>query len=142
MNFGAVTALLGVGGAILLGVSPADRSTVFASPGIVRMMGIIRSKYELDRYLAATAGSWSPLDYLSPAARRKFLSSIRYNATGITGFHYDGLQRELTVTQAYQVLALFGAQQDVAIIPHLRIATNEDRQTLSRMIRAENAGGR
>jgi hypothetical protein len=91
---------------------------------------IIRSQAALRRYLSTTSNHSSPLNALSDGARRRFLSTLRFNARGITGFSYDDLQRELTVSQAYNILALFGAQQDIAIIPDLRIVTNDDRQKL------------
>ncbi|MDQ6942456.1 MAG: hypothetical protein M3169_08090 [Candidatus Eremiobacteraeota bacterium] len=59
------------------------------------------------------------------------MSSITFGAKGITGFHYTDLQRDLTASQIHDVLVLFGAEKDVAIIPNVRVETAADKRTIS-----------
>jgi hypothetical protein len=59
------------------------------------------------------------------------LSSITFGEKGITGFHFADLQSELTVSQIYDVLVLFGVQKDVAIIPNARVETAADKRVIS-----------
>lgn len=88
----------------------------------------IRSQRDLARHLRDARETDSPLDFLSPRAKRLFLSSLTFGASGLSGYRYDDLARELTVSQAYQVLALFGAQDDVRLLPHLRVRTKLDEE--------------
>jgi hypothetical protein len=76
----------------------------------------IKSKQDLQVYLATAKPGTSPLDALSFAAKQRFLASLRFNEKGITSFEYADLQNELTPIQVYKVLALFGAQRDTAIV--------------------------
>ncbi|HEX4013516.1 MAG TPA: hypothetical protein VHX17_06455 [Candidatus Cybelea sp.] len=57
----------------------------------------------------------SPLRYLTPAARARFLASLRFNDRGVTTFRYDDLQR-LPAPRTREVLALFGLQRDASLI--------------------------
>jgi|GEM_PF-2724590 len=88
----------------------------------------IRSHRDLARHLRLARDEGSPLFALSNEARRRFLASLSFNENGLTGYRYDDLERELTATQAYLILALFGSQSDVARFPKLREKTSLDRE--------------
>jgi hypothetical protein len=122
--------MLGVGGFFFAGCAPAAQTAV-SPPAVAQPSGIIRSAADLQRYVAATAQSGSPLSALSQSGLQRFVSSVTFNSGGITGFRYDDLQSELTASQIYDVLSLFGAQKDVAIIPSVRIETAADRRVMS-----------
>ena len=111
------------------------------APGIVMPSGIIRSQGDLQQYLAATATAGSALSALSPSARDRFLSSVTFGAKGISGFRYADLQSELTVSQIYDVLSLFGVQKDVAIIPNVRVETAADKRVISAFPISPGDGG-
>jgi hypothetical protein len=133
MKLRAFVAIVGIG---IFSAALAPVHSVVATPATIIMpSGPIHSKADLQRYLS-TAGSDSPLNRLSVTSRRAFLSSLRFNSAGITTFRYDGLQRELTASQAYRVLALFGFANDIALIPHLRIVTSEDRRLWNEAVAA------
>jgi hypothetical protein len=135
MNIRVLAVTLGVGGLLISGCSPADRGIgVAAAPGVVLPMATIRSQSDLKRYLAATGNSGSPLSALSSNARTRFLSSITFNEKGITGFHYGDLQSELTASQIFDVLHLFGAEKDVALVPNVRVETAADRRAISSLV--------
>jgi hypothetical protein len=69
----------------------------------------ITSQRSLSRHLSAGLTE-SPLGRLSQPALRRFLASLQFNESGLTTFRYTELEAELTPTQIYQVLALFGQQ--------------------------------
>jgi hypothetical protein len=124
-----VAAMVGMGGLFVSGCVSSHRAAVRA-PGIVKPVGTIRSQSDLQRYLSTTATSGSPLGALSSGARERFLSSITFGASGISGFRYADLQSELTASQIYEVLGLFGVQKDVALIPNVRVRTAADRRLI------------
>jgi hypothetical protein len=137
-----VAALVATGGIFVSGCVSSHRAAVRA-PGIVKPVGTIGSEGALQRYLSATATSGTPLDALSSDARERFLSSITFGANGISGFHYADLQSELTASQIYDLLLLFGAQKDVAIIPNVRVETSADRLVMTRIATpSQRADGR
>jgi hypothetical protein len=78
----------------------------------------VRSQAQLKAYLRDNRRT--PLDALSTGGRSHFLSSLDFNEKGLTTFNYADLQKELTPTQIYQVLALFGKQHDTALITNAR----------------------
>ena len=130
MQIRVLAAMLGVGGLLISGCSPGSRGAAVTSQAAVTPSAIIRSQSDLQRYLAAAAESGSPLSALSSGARTRFVASITFNEKGITGFHYDDLQRELTASQIVAVLRLFGVEKDVAIIPNVRVETASDQRAL------------
>lgn len=85
----------------------------------------IRSAAELASYLESR-GPNSPLDQLSPGALRRFIDSLTYNENGLTGYRTDDLQYELTATQAYRILELFGVQRITPLLRGLTIETSLD----------------
>lgn len=70
----------------------------------------IKSANDLAAYLKA-AGPESPFMGLTPGARERFIGSLVFNENGLVSFQYGDLSRELTASQAYRLLSLFGAQR-------------------------------
>ena len=68
----------------------------------------IKSARDLQSY--RNSGLDSPLDKLSSRNKAQFLRSLTFNEKGLTGFRYDVLEKDLTPTEIYAVLALFGSQ--------------------------------
>ena len=68
----------------------------------------IKSARDLQSY--RNSGLDSPLDKLSSRNKAQFLRSLTFNEKGLTGFRYDVLEQDLTPTEIYAVLALFGSQ--------------------------------
>lgn len=85
-------------------------------------MAKIKTRDNLDELLTKN----SPLDALSPAARERFAESVVFRANGIGGFYTGDLEAELSATQAYRILALFGLQDAVSKLSGLRIETKLD----------------
>lgn len=90
----------------------------------------IRSKDNLDSHLAVAHIINSPILYLSDKARTRFLESLEFSENGLASFDYRDLQRELTASQIYEVLSLFGMQKTIRSIPHLRVASDLDKAVI------------
>ena len=86
----------------------------------------IRSSADLNAYLQTTPVARTPLGPLSPDARRRFIRSLTFNDNGLTGFDYRPLSRELSASEIYRVLSLFGMQHDTALIPNVQVLTPLD----------------
>jgi hypothetical protein len=82
----------------------------------------------LDRYLARTAPGRSPLDRLSPPAKRRFLVGFRDEK-----FSTAELEAELTRDETLAVLKLFGAESHISSVTarsrHLSIGASETVET-------------
>lgn len=91
----------------------------------------IRSREQLDSYLHRTPKGQSPLDRLSPPAKSRFIESLTFNETGLTGFRYDDLQAELSASQAYRILSLFGAQHTTRMLKQAKVESLLDAELLS-----------
>ena len=86
----------------------------------------IRSKVDLDRYLASRQISATPLAALSSGSRQRFLQSLIFGQNGLASFDDRDIRNELTATQAYRLLALFGVQRSTPAIPGLKVKTRAD----------------
>lgn len=112
-----------------------------------RLLAPIKSKQDLDRYLAVTPGYQSVFSPLTPAGRRAFIDSLTFNQSGLTGFSYRDLQAELTPTQIDKLLALFGARNTIALMKPTRVVSMKDRHLLASLDRCgssecgEDGGG-
>lgn len=85
----------------------------------------IKSESDLRDYLLAEQPS-SPLNKLSPEGKAKFLSSLRFGDQALGGYNYEVLEKELTASQIYDVLSLFGAQATTHLLTGARVQTKTD----------------
>jgi hypothetical protein len=85
----------------------------------------IRSRENLDTYLHTTPIVESPFQYLSLVDQKIFLTEVVFDEGGVASFPTDVFEG-LTVTQAYEVLALFGWQAVVPALPGLRVGSAVD----------------
>lgn len=78
----------------------------------------LRSAAALEAYLEANAGKPTPLDALSPLARKRFLESLRFGPEGADPYDYErhDLVRELVADQIRALLALFGIEPDAYLL--------------------------
>ena len=95
-------------------------------------MALIKSQADLSAYLRS-AGRDSPLMALSPGARERFLDSLAFNENGLVGYNHEELGRELTASQAYRILALFGAQRTTHLVG-ARIENDADRAVAAKPV--------
>lgn len=86
----------------------------------------IRSRQDLSAYLRSIQ-SRSPLARMSPAGQRRFLESLTFNERGLTGYGSDDLLAELSASEIYRVLSLFGAQHAAPFMDRARVSNDVDR---------------
>jgi hypothetical protein len=102
----------------------------------------IRSLSDLHDYMAAHARTRTPLDALSPTAKRVFLDSLSFNEKGVTSFNYAILEDELTASQAYKILGLFGVERLTSKLHNARVVSDTDRLIMSNMsVQPATCGG-
>ncbi|MCC4598276.1 hypothetical protein NRY95_06625 [Xanthomonas campestris pv. phormiicola] len=97
---------------------------------IIRKNAHIHSPSGLAAYISKNNASDSPLNSLSPAARKRFIDSLQFNDGGVTSFYYADIESQLTSSQAYELLSLFGLQGTLQFMPKLRINTASDREII------------
>ena len=71
---------------------------------------LIATRAQLDVYIRDTPPAQSPLNWLTPAARRRFVDSLVFGENGLGGMDLGELRYELTREQAYALLRLFGTE--------------------------------
>lgn len=87
-----------------------------ADAGVTRHMDVvipatpISTQTQLDVYIRETPAPRSPLNWLTPAARKRFVDGLVFRERGLGGLYLGDLGYELTREQAYTLLSLFGAQ--------------------------------
>lgn len=92
-------------------------------------MAPIKSESDLTRYLGRMPKD-SPLRLLSNGARQRFIKSLRFGSQGLGSFSYKGLETELTASQIYRVLSLFGVQRSTSLIKGARVVTQADKAVM------------
>lgn len=103
-------------------------SAVILEMHVNHLKAPIRSRVELERHLATGD---SPIYALSDGARELFLESLVFGENGLASFRKAELEAELTPTQIYEILSLFGFQGAITGFGNARIETQEDLKLLS-----------
>jgi hypothetical protein len=99
----------------------------------------IRSLTDLGEHLRS-AGGRSPLAALPPGARMQFINSLEFNANGLTEYRYDVLRDNLTASQSYRILKLFGAEGSGSFLRTSRVETQLD-AAIARLRMADDYDG-
>jgi hypothetical protein len=85
-------------------------------------LATIRNYEELTRVLDKA----SPLDLLTESAKQRFVNSIVFGVNGVGSFSFEDLEAELTPTQIYKILSMFGVQHTVSQFENARIESATD----------------
>ena len=96
------------------------------------MSAPIHSESDLAKYDEITDVSQNPLNSLSQAAKGRFLKSLIFNEKGLSSFGEADLKTELSASQVYRILSLFGVQSSTQIIQGLRMENDIDRAIMSK----------
>ena len=96
---------------------------------VTKRLASVRSIADLHAYLARTP--MGPLDNLSPWGRKAFLSSLKFNEQGLTQFDFTVVEEELSATEAYRLLSLFGLQRTTSLLKGLSVETALDKLIMS-----------
>ncbi len=102
-----------------------------AQAALARANAPINSQLALSTYLASPAAQRSPLNLLAASSKARFLDSLKFNETGVTSFYYADIERELSASQAYELLKLFGLTNTIGPMKGLRIDNAKDRSVMS-----------
>ncbi|MGY6553279.1 MAG: hypothetical protein ACXIUM_02035 [Wenzhouxiangella sp.] len=89
---------------------------------------LVRSPEHLSRHLQSFAEGQSPLDQLSAQGKSESLASLQFGPSGVASMNTDLLERELTPTQSYSILELFGWQELAPRLRHAKVKTEMDAQ--------------
>ena len=106
-------------------VKPASQQTVTPQREIDEARAPIKSDADLQRYLITEQPS-SPLNQLSPEGKARFLASLHFGDKALGSYNYQALETELTASQIYDILSLFGAQATTRLIPGAVVQTSTD----------------
>lgn len=68
----------------------------------------------------------SPLRAFSVPSRQRFVQSLRFNESGVTSMRHQEIVEELSYSEAYRVLALFGVTRILTKLPLLRSENADD----------------
>lgn len=77
---------------------------------VANALAPIKSKTQFDQYIKLTPRNVSPLAVLNATNQQKFVSSVTFNESGVTGFNYDVLAKNSSSKQAAAILKLIGMQ--------------------------------
>ncbi|WP_439448986.1 hypothetical protein [Stenotrophomonas sp. ATs4] len=100
-------------------------ATVSGAENISLMHAPVNSLGRLDLHLIELSPE-SPLMLLSPLARKQFVESLVFGDRGLASFSYEPIVNEMSASEAYRLLSLFGAQRATVYIPGLRQESDAD----------------
>lgn len=66
------------------------------------------------------------LDRLPALAKNQFINDLMFTDRGLASFNYQVLEDELTYSEAYRLLSLFGVQHTVGLMKGLKVRTEVD----------------
>ena len=88
----------------------------------------IKSNADLNTYLASNI--ITPFDALPQSEKQVFMDSLMFSTNALGSFNYAVLEDNLTPTEIYSVLALFGFQSITPKLNGAKVKTNLDRAIL------------
>lgn len=110
--------------------TPAGQNAISAQQilqrEVARELAPVKSMADLYAALPHKSPQTDAVNRLSAKGRASFLASLTFNGNGLTGFNYRAIEDELSVSEAYQVLSLFGAQHIIHQLPGLAVKTKAD----------------
>lgn len=109
-------------------VSDALRQVYLDQAEVDRVTAIVRSKADLERYLAHTPTA--PLNRLPSQIKHGFIEHLVFTKAGLGSYSYAGLKDYLSASEIYQTLSLFGVQKSIGEIPGLQ-ARNETEKMIA-----------
>lgn len=103
-----------------------ERSEVGLRALLAYELAEVKSSSDLKKY-QDRAGRTSPLEKLSPAAKSRFIESLSFSQNGLSQYRYDALQSELSASETYKVLRIFGAEQSAPFLHESKVKSDIDR---------------
>ena len=119
------------------GISDSENSVTFKKETNYQL-ALVKNQEALGKVLLQK----SPLDYLSAESKRRFVNNLKFGENGLSSFYYSDLEAELTATQIYNILSLFGAQHLTYLMKDARVESPLDATLLlDRYIVTDSDGG-
>ncbi|WP_139074420.1 hypothetical protein [Xanthomonas bromi] len=97
---------------------------------VIRKNAQVHSDAQLAAYVAGAKHEESPLNLLSPQAQMRFVNSLKFNEGGVSSFYYADIESELSSSQAYDLLSVFGLQSSLRFMGNIRVDTQRDREVI------------
>lgn len=94
----------------------------------------IKSRADLDEYLMTVPARLSALAVLSSGARQRFAEGLVFNKHGLVSYDHSDIVTELSASEIYRLMSLFGAQRTVPLISGLRIESELDRLAAAKAV--------
>ncbi|MDX1442660.1 MAG: hypothetical protein R3270_02655 [Gammaproteobacteria bacterium] len=127
--FSLVFSLLGAGAYAAPPQSNANaQEQINSQIGIASAMATIRSQEAAADFIKRPDVGTTAFGPLSSESRQKFVDSLVFTEKGLASFRYAELEAELTPTQIYKLLSLFGAQHAAFALDNARVETALDRK--------------
>jgi|GEM_PF-4707900 len=100
---------------------------------ISQSLSLLQSKEDLERFLKSVPDELSPLGVLSDSGQQMFVESIVFSDEGrVASFRYDVLESELTPSEIFRVMSLFGMQEFAKNMANARVESQMDLELLER----------
>lgn len=109
-----------------------------AKQNMARELAPIKSAETLGAYQSITPDVVSPLAKLSVKGRAEFLASLVFGEKGLAGFSTRVLENELSASEIYNVLALFGVQHLTQSFKNARIDSETDHSLMGSLKTLKN----
>jgi hypothetical protein len=107
---------------------PAAHDILALDHDIQTRTALLRTRAEFDAYMRANPTAANPVNLLSPEARRRFSAHTDFEFIARGGTPYLGdIEAELSISQAWRLLSLFGTQRAVIFMPDIRVESDADR---------------
>lgn len=88
----------------------------------------VKSFEQLEAYLDAGSPAESPFLHLTEDGLKRFIDSLVFTEKGLASFDALVLETELTSSQAYSLLALFGLQRLAPYLKNARVESDLDKK--------------
>ncbi len=89
----------------------------------------VKSQMDLRNFMASNRTT--ALDALSQNSKRDFIGSLKFTKKGLSSFNYNVLEAELTPTEIYGILSMFGLQRGTGQFDNARPQTSLDQAILN-----------
>lgn len=95
----------------------------------------VKNRAQLEAYLREHRGASSPFHGLRPASLQRFSGSLAFNDRGMSSYDYTPLRRELTASQIFRILRVFGVEDSASRIPGMKVRSHADRLVVETHLR-------
>lgn len=88
----------------------------------------IAKQSDLKSFLKSGGRLGELLSRLQPTSKKRFIDSLRFGDAGLASFYFQDIEEELSVSEIYQLLSLFGLQSGVSKFSNAPVRNSLDRE--------------